>query len=83
VKGVIGLRVFGKEGKNLTPQKRAPVHLLLKPRKRPEEKEFRLLNYIELVDGDLLVQLFENLQLGLIPRTTYKVDEKFFDEFKD
>jgi restriction system protein len=35
------------------------------------------------VDGDLLVQLFENLQLGLIPRTTYKVDEKFFDEFKD
>lgn len=38
---------------------------------------------IELVDGDMLVQLFENLQLGLIPRTTYDVDEKFFDEFKD
>lgn len=38
---------------------------------------------IELVDGDMLVQLFENLQLGLIPRTTYDVDEKFFDEFKN
>lgn len=37
---------------------------------------------IELVDGDMLVQLFENLQLGLVPRTTYDVDEKFFDEFK-
>jgi restriction system protein len=37
---------------------------------------------IELVDGDILVQMFEQLQLGLIPRTTYDVDEKFFDDFK-
>ena len=37
---------------------------------------------IELVDGDTLVQMFEQLQLGLIPRTTYDVDEKFFDDFK-
>ena len=37
---------------------------------------------IELVDGDALVQLFEQLQLGLIPRTTYDVDDKFFDDFK-
>jgi restriction system protein len=37
---------------------------------------------IELVDGDSLVQMFEQLQLGLIPRTTYDVDEKFFDDFK-
>lgn len=37
---------------------------------------------IELVDGDDLVKLFENLEFGLKPRTTYDVDEKFFDEFK-
>jgi restriction system protein len=37
---------------------------------------------IELVDGDTLVQMFEQLQLGLVPRTTYDVDEKFFDDFK-
>jgi restriction system protein len=37
---------------------------------------------IELVDGDTLVQMFEQLQLGLIPRTTYDVDDKFFDDFK-
>jgi len=36
---------------------------------------------IELVDGDILVQMFETLQLGLIPRTTYDVDEKFFEDF--
>ena len=37
---------------------------------------------IELVDGDTLVQMFEQQQLGLIPRTTYDVDEKFFDDFR-
>jgi restriction system protein len=37
---------------------------------------------IELVDGDALVQMFEQLQLGLVPRTTFDVDEKFFDDFK-
>ncbi|MBM4295231.1 MAG: restriction endonuclease [Deltaproteobacteria bacterium] len=37
---------------------------------------------IELVDGDTLVQMFEQLQLGLIPKTAYDVDEKFFDEFR-
>jgi restriction system protein len=37
---------------------------------------------IELVDGDTLVQMFEQLQLGLIPRTTFDIDEKFFDDFK-
>jgi restriction system protein len=36
---------------------------------------------IELVDGDSLVQMFEKIELGLIPRTTYDVDEKFFDDF--
>lgn len=37
---------------------------------------------IELVDGDLLVEMFERLELGLVPRTTYDVDEKFFEDFK-
>lgn len=37
---------------------------------------------IELVDGDQLVELFEGLELGLIPRTTYDVDEAFFDPFR-
>ena len=37
---------------------------------------------IELVDGELLVQMFEHLELGLVPRTTYDIDEKFFEDFK-
>jgi len=37
---------------------------------------------IELVDGELLVQMFERLELGLVSRTTYDVDEKFFEDFK-
>ena len=37
---------------------------------------------IELVDGELLIEMFERLELGLVPRTTYDVDEKFFEDFK-
>ncbi len=37
---------------------------------------------IELVNGDDLIELFESLELGLTPRVTYDVDEKFFDEFR-
>jgi restriction system protein len=37
---------------------------------------------IELVDGELLIQMFERLELGLVPRTAYDVDEKFFEDFK-
>jgi restriction system protein len=37
---------------------------------------------IELVDGDILVDMFERLELGLIPKRTYDVDEKFFDDYK-
>jgi restriction system protein len=37
---------------------------------------------IEPVDGELLVQMFERLELGLVPRTTYDIDEKFFEDFK-
>jgi len=36
---------------------------------------------IELVDGEALLQMFERLELGLIPRTTYDVDDKFFEDF--
>jgi restriction system protein len=38
---------------------------------------------IELVDGDDLVKLFEEKELGLInPRTVYDIDDEFFDEFR-
>ncbi len=37
---------------------------------------------IELVDGDLLVKLFEENQLGLKPKIIYEIDNKFFDEFR-
>jgi restriction system protein len=37
---------------------------------------------IELVDGDVLVDMFERLELGLIPKRTYDIDERFFDDYK-
>lgn len=37
---------------------------------------------IELVNGDDLVELFESLELGLTRRTTYDVDQRFFDEYR-
>lgn len=37
---------------------------------------------IELVDAQKLVVMFEVLELGLIPRTVYEIDHKFFEEFK-
>jgi len=38
---------------------------------------------IELVDGEVLVRMFEQLELGLNPRTTYDIDYSFFNEFKE
>ncbi len=38
---------------------------------------------IELVDGERLIALFEQLELGLNPRTTYDIDYNFFKDFKD
>jgi restriction system protein len=38
---------------------------------------------IELVDGERLIEMFESLELGLLPRTTYDVSLKFFDEFRE
>ncbi|OLD98561.1 MAG: restriction endonuclease [Cyanobacteria bacterium 13_1_40CM_2_61_4] len=37
---------------------------------------------IELVDGDKLVTMVEQLELGLNPIKSFKVDQAFFDEFK-
>lgn len=36
---------------------------------------------IELVDGEKLVGMLEQLELGLKPRTTYEVDSGFFESF--
>jgi len=36
---------------------------------------------IELVSGEDLIKLFENLELGLMPRKTFEIDRRFFDEF--
>lgn len=38
---------------------------------------------VELVDGDKLIEMFEKLELGLLPRTTFDIDLKFFDEFRE
>ena len=37
---------------------------------------------IELVDGDQLVGLFEEMELGLRAKTTYDVDVAFFDPYR-
>lgn len=37
---------------------------------------------IELVDGDILIDMFEKLELGLIPKRDYDIDEKFFEEYR-
>ncbi|MBU6387710.1 MAG: restriction endonuclease [Planctomycetes bacterium] len=38
---------------------------------------------LELVHGDKLVDMFESLELGLIPRKSYDIDESFFASFKE
>ncbi|MDP2366788.1 restriction endonuclease [Rhodoferax sp.] len=37
---------------------------------------------IELIDGEKLVDMLENLELGLRPVTTYELDHSFFSEFQ-
>ncbi len=37
---------------------------------------------IELVDGDALVDMFERLEIGLIPKQIYDIDQRFFDEYR-
>lgn len=36
---------------------------------------------IELVDAEKLVEMLEQLELGLVPKKTFEVDRHFFDEF--
>lgn len=38
---------------------------------------------IELVDGEALVEMFEQHELGLVPKRSYDLDEMFFQEYKD
>jgi restriction system protein len=38
---------------------------------------------IELISGEQLIELFEQLELGLTPRTTYDIDTEFFKEFQE
>ena len=38
---------------------------------------------IELVDGEKLVNMLEELELGLKPVRAYQIDQSFFEEFKD
>jgi len=38
---------------------------------------------IELIDGENLVDMFEQLELGLKPAKAYEIDESFFNEFRD
>lgn len=37
---------------------------------------------IELVDGDILVEMFEQHELGLVPKRSYEIDEMFLQEYK-
>ena len=37
---------------------------------------------IELVDGEKLVTMIEQLELGLSPIKAFKVDEAFFEQFR-
>ena len=38
---------------------------------------------IELVDGDTLVEMFEQHELGLIPKRSYEIDEMFFRDYRN
>jgi restriction system protein len=37
---------------------------------------------IELVDGQKLIEMLENLELGLTPVQSYRVDDDFFNSFR-
>jgi restriction system protein len=38
---------------------------------------------IELIDGEQLDAMFEEKQLGLIPRTVFDIDHGFFAQFRE
>lgn len=37
---------------------------------------------IQLVNGDDLVEMFQDLELGVTPRISYNIDHSFFDEYR-
>lgn len=37
---------------------------------------------IELVDGEKLIEMLENLELGLVPVRAFRLDNKFFDDYR-
>jgi restriction system protein len=37
---------------------------------------------IELVDGDKLLEMLEQLELGVKPRRTFEIDAAFFKDFE-
>lgn len=37
---------------------------------------------IELIDGEQLVELFQDKLIGVKPKTVYEIDHAFFDEFR-
>lgn len=37
---------------------------------------------IELIDGEKLIEMLQELEVGLKPVATYEIEEKFFDEFR-
>lgn len=37
---------------------------------------------IELVDGERLVELFEEAELGVKPKQVFEIDHAFFDQFR-
>jgi restriction system protein len=38
---------------------------------------------IQLVDGEALIQLLSELELGLTPVRSFEIDERFFDQFRE
>ena len=38
---------------------------------------------IELVDGEKITDMLEELELGLSPVRSYRVDSEFFEEFRE
>jgi restriction system protein len=34
-----------------------------------------------LVDAEKLIDMLEELELGLMPKTVYEIDNRFFEEF--
>jgi len=38
---------------------------------------------LELIDGEKLVEMFENVELGVIPKTIFEPNMSFFEQFRD